>query len=106
MLFLNTMHVRTSINAGVGDLQVFVRPTAGVPSKGAACCRHLAGRSSLTLLLDNCQGVWAPAVGVGHGTVCAGGPVQAAKVSRDHRDYFTALTGNVHIGVLTCSLIG
>ena len=84
MLFLNTMYVHTSIKAGVADLQVFVCPTAGVPSKGAACCSHLTGGGSLTLLLDNCQGGWAPAVGVGHGAVWAGGPVQAAVVSRDY----------------------
>ena len=78
------IYAHTCMHAGVADLQVFVRPKAGVPSKGAGGCQHLAGGSSLTLLLDNCQGVWALAIGVGHGGVWAGGLVQAAKESRDN----------------------
>ena len=78
------IYAHTCMHAGVADLQVFVRPSAGVRSKGADGCQYLAGGSSLTLLLDNCQGVWALAIGVGHGGVWAGGLVQAAKESRDN----------------------
>ena len=86
----------------VGDLQILVRPVAGI-TEDAVGSRHAAGGTSLTPRLDYIQGVGASAVGVGHISVLAVGPAQSPVVGGENSHSLSRPAAHAQSFPLACS---